>query len=633
VLECSLQAGLASAAAGAAAEYNFQRADCAEAENQGAAPAWKPASAPDEASLTHTGTATPSMAVSTIKFSNPVSGMDSDEDATDEMFDSERKPASSLKSSRSALSTFDPENADRSRSRDGSQKGHVDSDGRVLWVGNIEKRHSREAIIRAAFEFVGGNGVHDDVVESVTIREKVHPKKDWCLVKFFAADHAQLALLGWERLQAEEEISLPEMCRDWTIKPCKSNQLVSDEAKLANRVSVDRDNREVVAESMEHLNDEQMNAFVEVASKPHVLCEGRAQCQFGGRNKGPFTSVWLSLESDGALTISNASELPDLNEKPKHKVLQKVSVLWCSVKQPRTPRAQFPNAIRVDTAFGVNGKKQKYIVDVLDEDAVTSGMSLAVLRSALVSCAYAKLSASGTMLESEKDRRLREAAEDMSDAGMVLNPESKFRRRWDVTQLLLLTYVAIVVPFRVSFNVTLDLWGFWFFFDLISDLYFIVDMFLSFQTAYFDDRGELETKTNRIFVNYFRSWFPIDFIACFPGKLITYMTGDGSETTVLDLTVLLKLLRLARIGRLISRYEAEFHEFLSKIQLGKLVLIMGIVGHWLCCVWFAIGSLDTGEVDQFGDPVQGWVSRMWGAKGSLSTASTMDRSEPPKLAC
>ena len=111
------------------------------------------------------------------------------------------------------------------------------------------------------------------------------------------------------------------------------------------------------------------------------------------------------------------------------------------------------------------------------------------------------------------------------------------------------------------------------------------------------------------------------------------MTGDGSETTVLDLTVLLKLLRLARIGRLISRYEAEFHEFLSKIQLGKLVLIMGIVGHWLCCVWFAIGSLETGEVDQFGDPVQGWVSRMWGAKGSLSTASTMDRSEPPKLAC
>lgn len=570
-----------------------------------------------------------------MKFSNPVSDMDSNEDAANEMFDSERKPASLITSPKRALSTFDPENTDDSRSRDGNRKESADSEDRKLWVGNIDKKHSTEAMIKAAFEFLGGNGVHDDVVESVSIRVKAPPKRDWCLVSFYAVEHAQLALLGWDRLQAEEEITLPEMCRDWTIQPCKSGKLLSSSAKATRRVSADRSNREVLAESMEHLNAEQMKTFAEVKAKSHVMCEGRVQCQFGGRKKGPFTSVWLTLESDGALTFSNSSELLHLDQdlasiaerKPTRKVLQKVSALWCSVKQPTTIRPQFPNAIRLDTAFGINGKKQKYILDILDEDATTSGMNLAVLRAALISCSFAKLSASGMKLETEKDRRLREAAENMSAAGMVLNPESNFRRRWDVMQLVLLTYVAVVVPFRVSFNVTLELWGFWFFFDLASDLYFIVDMFLSFQTAYFDDRGELETKTDLIFKNYFRTWFPVDFVACFPGKLITYMAGDGSETTVLDLTVLVKLLRLARVGRLISRYEAEFHEFLNKIQLGKLVLIMGIVGHWLCCLWFAIGSLETAEVDQFGDPLQGWVSRTWGTDGSISTASTMDRSE------
>ena len=123
----------------------------------------------------------------------------------------------------------------------------------------------------------------------------------------------------------------------------------------------------------------------------------------------------------------------------------------------------------------------------------------------------------------------------------------------------------------------------------------------------------------------------IDFIACFPSKLVDYMFDDGSETGLLNLTVLLKLLRLARVSRLISRYEAEFHEFLNKIQFGKLALIMGFLGHWLCCLWFAIGSLHSDALDQFGEPVQGWVLRTWGTEeSSLSTATTMDRSAPIK---
>lgn len=569
-----------------------------------------------------TGRAHKPAAPSMTKFTNPVSGIESDDEAP-EMFDSEQQHTTAT-----AFATFDSEHAGhttaggvrRDQQRDGG------SEDRTLWVSNIAPQHFHDKTIRGVFELVGGHGPHGDVVETVVFRAKDLPNKSWCLVKFFDVEHAQLALLGAERLLADKQIELPEMCRDWAIKPCKSTMLRSDAAQQMQTVL----DREVVAESMEHLGSEDMAAFTVVSVAAYVLCEGLVQCQFDGRKRSPFTTVWLSLKSDGVLTLSTISTLPGFSGAPRHTVLSQVSAVRCSVKRPKTRRTQYPNAVRLDIQLGINGRRKKFILDVKDEDAASSGMSLDVLKAHLVSCAYAKLSANGLTLESEKDRRTRESAEDMSASGMVLSPESRFRRRWDIMQILLLLYVAIVVPFRVSFNVTLDLWSFWFFFDLISDFYFISDMFLSFQTAYYDERGELETKTDRIFAHYLRTWFVVDFVAAFPGKIIDYMFNDGSETGLLNLTVLLKLLRLARVARLISRYEAEFHEFLSRIQFGKLVLIIGFIGHWLCCLWFAIGSLHSDALDQFGDPVQGWVLRTWGTDdSSLSTATTMDRSAAP----
>lgn len=395
--------------------------------------------------------------------------------------------------------------------------------------------------------------------------------------------------------------------------------------------------RTVMAESMQYFSANELEMFKEGPGSLHMLCEGLAQCQFKGKKYSPFTTVWLTLDSECKLTLKTVPQnLPGHEGASQGKVLSSVSALWCTVARPKTQRKRYPDAIKLDTVANVSGSGHKFILAVDAENSSSSGLTIAKLKAALTSCSYAKVNGNGLQLETPKERRLRETAEDMSESGMVLNPESPFRRKWDVVQILLLTYVAIVVPFRVGFTVSLDLWTLGFFFDAAVDIYFICDMFLSFQTAYYNERGQLETKTDRIFLKYMRTWFPVDFVACFPGKMIIYMTDNDSARSsstgrhaVLNLTVLLKLLRLARLGRLISRYEAEFHEFLNRIQLFKLVLIMGFLGHWLCCLWFAIGSMETNAKDQYGDPVQGWVLRMWGTEGdSLATATTMERSAP-----
>lgn len=335
----------------------------------------------------------------------------------------------------------------------------------------------------------------------------------------------------------------------------------------------EKSDREAVAESLVHMGADEIGAFAAAPPAPHVLCEGRVQCQFRGK-KGPFTALRLTLESDGTLTLRTIAALPGREAKSQGTVVRCTSALWCSVRNPKTVRKQYPSAIRVNLAPDSAGQREKLILAVEAEDAedeLSSGMTLDALKAALYSCSYAKLGATGLKLETDKERRMREAAEDMSASGVVLNPESTFRRRWDMIQLLLLIYVAIAVPFRVGFSVKLDLWTFWFFFDVSTDIYFISDIFVSFQTAYYDERGELETKVDRIFSNYFRTWFPVDALACFPGQLISYASGDGTSkaAALLNLSVMLKLLRLARLGRLIARYEVEFHFLINQLKLGE----------------------------------------------------------------
>lgn len=129
--------------------------------------------------------------------------------------------------------------------------------------------------------------------------------------------------------------------------------------------------------------------------------------------------------------------------------------------------------------------------------------------------------------------------------------------------------------------------------------------------------------------HYLATWFPVDAVACFPGQLISFFfsaaTGTASAVDVLKTSVLLKLLRLFRLFRLLARYEVEFYAFINHLKLGKLFLVMGFLGHWLCCLWFAIGSLESGALDLDGEPVLGWVPRQWGRdETTLSTATTLD---------
>lgn len=104
----------------------------------------------------------------------------------------------------------------------------------------------------------------------------------------------------------------------------------------------------------------------------------------------------------------------------------------------------------------------------------------------------------------------------------VLHPSNRFRQFWDALQVLLLAYLAFTVPYRVGFKE--PSYGIWYILEFFVDIYFWIDLFLEFFTAYWEP-GEDEdvryvTDLGKIRNRYLRTWFIIDFFATLPVEYV-----------------------------------------------------------------------------------------------------------------
>ena len=163
------------------------------------------------------------------------------------------------------------------------------------------------------------------------------------------------------------------------------------------------------------------------------------------------------------------------------------------------------------------------------------------------------------------------------------------------------------------------------------DLYFIIDIYVSFNTAFYDESrrsgdqfealdrsGALVFDKKVIARRYLRSWFAVDLISCLPVSYIEYfLTSANSEffdekaIKLLRLLRIFKLLRLARITRLFHIYSRRFHVLLQQLRIIKLVVYICFLSHWIGCAWYFIGSIGTAETNANGETVQGWVLEMY----------------------
>eukprot|EP01052_Picozoa_sp_SAG31_P001810 SAG31_NODE_61_length_29286_cov_444.645973_3_plen_875_part_00 len=181
----------------------------------------------------------------------------------------------------------------------------------------------------------------------------------------------------------------------------------------------------------------------------------------------------------------------------------------------------------------------------------------------------------------------------------IRDPESTFSMAWDLLQVVFLLYVAITVPFYAGFDINFSHCEPMWYLEVIVDMYFIVDLVLNFRTAYYDENGIREDRPERIAKNYVKTWFIIDFPSCLPIQYFVHdyttcnSAGDASvpdnqALKVFRLLKLSKMLRLARLKKLMLKYEQSFtfNQYLGLMVISFSILFLS---HLLSCFWHMVG--------------------------------------------
>ena len=198
------------------------------------------------------------------------------------------------------------------------------------------------------------------------------------------------------------------------------------------------------------------------------------------------------------------------------------------------------------------------------------------------------------------------------EKGWFISPASSKRLSWDVCTGILLIYIAFTAPFRIAFGV--EAAGFWYFFERLIDIFFIVDIVLNCLTAYHDPDGSLVTDRRAMALQYLKSWFFIDVVSSIPVDLILEWSQIGSDggasnlgaAKILKTSKIVKTIRLAKMARmaklapLMERFEDTFDINRQTVKILKLFILLIVISHFNACGWYFIGTLEE-------DPNSSWL--------------------------
>ncbi|OMJ89843.1 hypothetical protein SteCoe_7925 [Stentor coeruleus] len=177
-------------------------------------------------------------------------------------------------------------------------------------------------------------------------------------------------------------------------------------------------------------------------------------------------------------------------------------------------------------------------------------------------------------------------------------PDSFYMKIWYIGIFIFLIYTAIFMPIHFCFQTVND--PSWLIINTIIDLFFILDVFVNFNTSYYEITGKLITNRKKISVNYLKTWFTVDLISSFPIQLLED-SGVTSSNHYLRLIRFNRVYRLFSLFKLLRFMKTSYHtkKFLSlkiysevSIKFLNFFLATCVLIHILGCIWIMISTLD-----------------------------------------
>ncbi|OMJ74679.1 hypothetical protein SteCoe_26358 [Stentor coeruleus] len=192
-------------------------------------------------------------------------------------------------------------------------------------------------------------------------------------------------------------------------------------------------------------------------------------------------------------------------------------------------------------------------------------------------------------------------------ARLLFSPTSKFKVFWNTMIVIFTLYTATVLPYELSF---IDYSDEWLYIDGFIDCLFILDILITFNSAYIDVTGKLIISRKAITKQYLKSWFFVDLISSIPLEFFhTSSLENSSKATynrfikIIRVSRIYKILRMVRILKTLRLFrtnymEAFFHWAKVSTNYARMVIFMTasiISVHVSGCFWYYISNIDEGN--------------------------------------
>lgn len=230
----------------------------------------------------------------------------------------------------------------------------------------------------------------------------------------------------------------------------------------------------------------------------------------------------------------------------------------------------------------------------------------------------------------------------------MLDPAGAFMRIWDSVILVALLYTAVIVPFQIafsdpgwpwtppgqpSFNGTAwpdsssvrvitawqpsPLWAnLCWVADRFCDAAFSLDILFTFNLGVYDTTmTRLTTDRRAIALRYLSGAFFLDIVSTIPYDLIVTYSRDALRLSPLRTLRVLKLLRMARSWRVVARLEEMSTAPVAYLRLGKYVLALIFLNHWLACGLHAVAAYEQRE--------DNWESYIFNSRYGIAAADPL----------
>lgn len=179
----------------------------------------------------------------------------------------------------------------------------------------------------------------------------------------------------------------------------------------------------------------------------------------------------------------------------------------------------------------------------------------------------------------------------------ILHPFGPFKVIWDSIVILVLLITIIAIPYVIAFNIESNINELYGKISLTLDIILLIDIIISFRTAYFDkiDHLRLITAPINIITNYIKSWFIIDFLTSFPFEFVININDNENilfkSLRIFRFVRLIRLLRLVKIIKLLDGFVSQFivRELLYVIKFIRIIFKMLVFAHVIACLWYYVG--------------------------------------------